>query len=102
MHAGVGDSVGAGLEQLDDGRLGPGLLRLPDLRADAVARQRAGDEDDEALGGAGNAAPALRERVDPEVELGAALRSVLAGRGAQPSALSILPRMPLRALLFFS
>ena len=82
VHAGVGDPVGAGLEQLDDGRLGPGLLRLADPGADAVAGQAAGDEDDEALGGAGDAAPALRERVDPEVELGAALRSGSGSAGA--------------------
>ena len=36
------------------------------------------------------------------VELGSPLRSGLARRGAQASALSILPRMLLRALLFFS
>ena len=53
-----------------------------DLDPDAVARQGAGDEDDEAVG-AGDAAPAEGERVDLDLEqlaaTGAAGRRLLAG-----------------------
>ena len=82
MHAGVGDAVGAGPQQLDRARLGEALLRFRHLDPDAVARQAAGDEDDEAVG-AGDAAPAEGERVDLDLEqlaaTGAAGRRLIAG-----------------------
>ena len=104
MDAAVGDPLGRRLEQLEDRRLGPRLLRLADAGADAVAGQAAADEDHEALVGPRDAPPTLGERVDGQLELGPARRA-LAGLGllgAQPSALSILATMLLRALLFFS
>ena len=70
-------AVGAGSQQLDRARLGEALLRFGDLDPDAVAGQRPGDEDDEALG-AGDAAPAEGERVDLDLEQLAATRA--AGR----------------------
>ena len=90
VDAAVGDPVGAGPQQLDRARLGEALLRLRHLGPDPVAGQRAGDEDDEAVG-AGDAAPAEGERVDLDLEqlaaTGAAGRRLLAGglRHRQPS-----------------
>ena len=66
-------------------RLGEALLAFGHLDPDAVAGQRAGDEDDEAVG-AGDAAPAEGERVDLDLEQLAATRA--AGRGFWPVACS--------------
>ena len=62
------DAVGRGREDLDRARLGVRPLGLADHRADAVARQRAGDEDDIAVE-AGDAVAAVGEGVDGEFEL---------------------------------
>ncbi len=56
------------LQQLDRARLGEALLRFRDLDPNPVARQRAGDEDDQPVG-AGDPAPAEGERVDLDLEL---------------------------------
>ena len=66
------DALGARLEHLERARLGVGALALRDDRAHEVAGDRAGDEDDVALE-AGDAVAAVGERVDAQVELGAAL-----------------------------
>ena len=65
------DALGAGLEHLERARLGVGALALRDDRADEVAGDRAGDEDDVALQ-ARDAVAAVGECVDAQVELGAA------------------------------
>ena len=75
----VGDPLGARAQQLDRRRLGVLALGLRQPGADAVARERAGDEDDVAVR-ARDAAPALGERVDLELELGALARA-LGGAG---------------------
>ena len=67
VHAAVGDAVGAGAQQLDRPRLGEARFCLRHLGPHAVAGQRAGDEDDEALGPR-DAPPAEGERVDLELE----------------------------------
>jgi hypothetical protein len=104
VDAAVGDPFRPRLEQIDDRRLRPALLRLADPGADAVAGQSAADEDDEAPLGPGDPPPALGEVVDDQLELGPAWRPLagLSLRGAQPSALSILATTLLRALLLFS
>jgi hypothetical protein len=56
------------LEQLDRLRLGVPALELRDAGADAVAGEPAGDEDDQ-LAVPGDAAAAVREPVDPKLDL---------------------------------
>ena len=62
------DPVGRRLEHLDRPRLGVRALGLADDGAHAVARQRAGDEDDVSVEPR-DAVPAVGERVDGELEL---------------------------------
>jgi hypothetical protein len=63
VDAGVRQAIVRGADHLDGPRLGEALLRLGDLGADPVARQRPGDEDDEPVG-ATDPPPAEGERVD--------------------------------------
>ena len=56
------------MDELGDDALGEAALHLRDPRADVVARQTAPDEDDESVVPR-DAAPAVGERVDPELEL---------------------------------
>ena len=72
-------------------RLGVGALRLGQPGPDAVAGQRAADEDDVAVR-AGDAAPALGERVDLELELARRLRG-LVGAGRHASIVAAWPRI---------
>ncbi len=65
--AGV-DPARAGLEQLDRPRLGIAALELRHPGANAVARERPRDEDHQ-LAVAGDAAPAVGETVDDELDL---------------------------------
>src|SRR6202020_1089240 len=74
------DPVRARHQHLDGARLGVGALALADHRADAIARDRALDEHDIAVQ-ACDAGAAVRERVDPQLELVAALRAGLFGFG---------------------
>src|SRR3954471_17476987 len=81
-------AVRRGLDDLDGARLGVGALGLADDGADAIARHRAGHEDDVAVQ-ARDAVPAVREGVDGELELvpaGGAARG--GGRRGPPSRLS--------------
>jgi hypothetical protein len=64
------DAVGRRLEDVERPRLGVGALALGDAGTDAVARDRALDEDDVAVE-AGHAAATVGERVDAQLELGA-------------------------------
>jgi hypothetical protein len=66
VDAGVGQTVGAGAQQLDRSRLGVALLAFRDLGANAVAGQGAGDEDDEAVSPS-DPPPAEGEGVDLEL-----------------------------------
>ena len=68
VDAGVGDAGRRRAQQLDGPRLGEALLLLGHLGPHAVARQGAGDEDDEAVD-ARDTAPAEGERVDLQLEL---------------------------------
>src|ERR1700744_1752251 len=81
--AAVGQAVGAGAEQLDGARLGEALLAFRHLGEDAVARQPAGDEEDEAVG-AGDAAAAEGQRVDLYLEPLAFARRPLRRAGCDP------------------
>jgi hypothetical protein len=72
----VGDALGPGAEQLEGARLGEALLRFRDLDPNSVARQGAGDEDDQAIRPR-QPPPAEGERVDLYLEL---LAPVTAGR----------------------
>jgi hypothetical protein len=65
-----GDPVGRRLDDLDRARLRIRALGLRHHGAHAIPRQRAGDEDHVAVE-ARDAVPAVRERVDGELELGA-------------------------------
>ncbi len=65
------DPVRRGLEDLDRPRLGVRALGLADDGAHAVARQRAGDEDDVAVEPR-HAVAAVGERIDGQLELGPA------------------------------
>jgi hypothetical protein len=76
VQAAVGDPLGARTQDLDRPRLAVVALRAHDPGPDEVAGERAADEDDVAVD-ARDAAAALGERVDLEVELGS-----LAGTGA--------------------
>ena len=62
------DPVRRRLEHVDGERLGVAALHLRHARADAVARQPAADEDDEAVQ-ARDAVAAVGERLDVELEL---------------------------------
>ena len=74
------DAVGRRLEDVDRARLRVRLLRLADLRAHAVARHGAGDEDDVAVLTARDAVAAVGEAVDGELELIPAARARGGGR----------------------
>ncbi len=76
------DPVRAGAEDVGGDRLGVAALHLGDARADAIARQAAADEDDEAVEPR-DAVAAVGERLDVELELLVAGNG--RGHGGQPS-----------------
>ena len=101
MDAAVGNPLRARLEQLDARASAQRFFDLPtSARTRSPGRPPATKTTKPV--GAGDAAPALGERVDAELELVSAAGSVPARRRAQASALSILSRMLLRPLPFFS
>ena len=93
VGAGSLDARGALLDDLDRHRLGVAPLHLGDAGAHEVARERAVDEDDEAVQ-ARDATPAVRERVDPELDLLSFLT------GAPPGVAPGVDRLVFRARTF--
>jgi hypothetical protein len=83
VDATVREAVGAGAQQLDRPRLGEALLAFRHLGEDAIARQPARDEDDEAVR-AGDPAAAEGQRVDLDLEPLAPARRPLGRLGVRP------------------